>query len=158
MIQAEKDVIKLFENIGRGYGMDPLISNIVSIIYLEPEPISLDKIAKRTGYSLSSISNKIKQIELFTPITRIRKPGSKKVYLYMEKEMFKVLKTQIQKHREIKIVPLKTSLPNIIKNYKKQAKTEKDNKKVKILEQYYRDVKKFDAIMSRMIKKLEDSK
>ncbi len=155
MIQAEKDAMKLFDNIGRGYGMDPLISNIISIIYLEPEPICLDEIAKRTGYSLASISNKIKQIELFTPITRVRKPGSKKCYLYMEKEMFKVFKSQMRKHREVKIVPLKTHLPSIIKDYKKQAKTDKDKKKVKILEQYYKDVEKFDTIMSNMLKKLE---
>jgi DNA-binding transcriptional regulator GbsR (MarR family) len=157
MIQAEKDVMKLFDNIGKSYGMDSLISNIISIIYLEPEPVCLNEIAKRTGYSLASISNKIKKIELFTPIRRVRKPGSKKVYLFMEKEMFKVFKTQMQKHREIKILPLKKHLPPIIKDYKKQAKTDKDKKKVKILEQYNKDVEKFDTIMSKMLKRLEGS-
>ena len=75
----------------------------------------------------------------------------------MEKEMFKFLKQQMQKHREIKVVPLKTCLPTIIKDYKKQAKTDKDKKKIKILEQYYKDIKKFDIIMSKMLKKLEGS-
>ncbi len=155
MIQAEKDAMKLFDNIGKSYGTDSLTSNIISIIYLEPEAVSLDEIAKRTGYSLASISNKIKQIELFAPIRRVKKPGSKKTYLFMEKGMFKVFKTQMKKHREIKVVPLKKHLPQIIKDYKKQAKTEKDKKKTKILEQYYKDVEKFDKIMSKMLKRLE---
>jgi len=155
MIQAEKDTMKLFESISITYGMDILTSKISSIIYLEPEPVSLDELAKRTGYSLSSISNKIKRLSLFMPIIRSRKPGSKKMFVSVEKKMFKVLKAQLQKSREVEIIPIKNKLPNIIKDFKKQSKTEKDKEKLKIIEQYYTDVTKFDKIMSKMLKKFE---
>jgi DNA-binding transcriptional regulator GbsR (MarR family) len=158
MLDAEKEVIKLFEAMGKAYGIDSLSSKIFSIIYLEPEPICLDAIAKRTGYSLASISNKIRKLELFAPIIRSHKPGSKKVFISMEKEVFKILKAQLQKSREIEIVPIKNKLPGIIKDYKKQAKTDKDKKKIKILEQYYKDIEKFDRIMSKMLKRLEGLK
>ena len=155
MIQAEKDVMKLFESISTMYGMDILTSKISSIIYIEPEPVSLDELAKRTGYSLSSISNKIKKLSLFMPIIKSRKPGSKKIFVSMEKEMFKVLKAQLQKSREIEIVPVKNKLPGIIKDFKNQVKTEKDKKKLKIIEQYYKDVSKFDKIMNKCLKNLK---
>ena len=155
MMQAEKDVMKLFESISTTYGMDILTSKISSIIYLEPEPVSLDELARRTGYSSSSISNKIKKLSLFMPIIRSRKPSSKKVFVSVEKKIFKILKAQLQKSREIEIIPVKSKLPNIIKDFKKQAKTEKDKKKLKIIEQYYNDVTKFDKIMSKMLKRFE---
>lgn len=155
MLNAEKDVMKLFESISIAYGMDIVTSKIGSIIYLEPEPIALDELANRTGYSLSSVSNKIKKLSRLMPITKSRKPGSKKIFVSIEKKIFKILKIQLQKSREIEIIPIKNKLPRIIKDFKKQAKTEKDKKKIKILEQYHKDVLKFDTIMNKMLKRLE---
>ena len=88
MEELNKEIMALFQEMGRGQGLnDDLLMIIFSTLYLEPEPIAMEELAKKTGYSLASISNKTKLLEPIMDITRTRNPGSKK-YIYTWKKIF----------------------------------------------------------------------
>ena len=154
MLQAEKETITLFKNIGHMHGLDSLTTEIFIIALLEPDCISLEELSKRTGYSLASVSNKVKLLERMAIATKHRKPGDKKVYLHVDKKISKVTKKQIIKHREIETLPVLEKLPKIVSNFKKEAKTKKDKEKAKILENYYNDIKKMDKLTMELFNRV----
>jgi DNA-binding transcriptional regulator GbsR (MarR family) len=158
MLSAEKKAMKLFESIGMSQGLDKLTSDIFTIVFLEPDPICLDILSQKTGYSLASISNKVKFLEKVGVMYKERHPGCKKVFVGMEKNMDKMVLDQLRKKREIETKLAINKLPKIIKEFKKESKTEKDKEKIKLLQNYYKQTKKFDLLIKKMIETLENEK
>jgi len=138
-------------------GLDELSSKIVALLYAEPNELSLEEIAKRTGYSLSTVSTAMKFIERIGLIKRIKKPKSRKVYFYIEKGMIMFSLDVIRKKYERVILPTKQRLPSIIKRYKRE-KSENSKNELKIIENYYKEVLASEDIMKKSIKMLENAK
>ena len=78
MDELEKKFSGMYRKIGAMQGMDDLFSSIFSLLVLEPEDIAMDELAKKTGYSVASISNKVKILKVHGIVKKSRKPGSKK--------------------------------------------------------------------------------
>lgn len=154
MEELEKRFIEYYQEIGRLLGFDSLLASIFGTLYLEPEPIAMDELAKKTGYSLASISNKVKFLESMAVIKRTRKPGSKKVFVYLEKDFAKLMKEGMKK-QEYMINTAKARIPELIKEFKPKAKTEKQKKKLKLLENYHKQILKMDMFLVKMIKEFD---
>ena len=132
-------------------GLDELSSEIIAILYAEPREISLEELSKKTGYSLSAVCTATKLIERIDLIKRIRKPGSRKAYFYIEKEMI-VFSIDLMKRKYEKIIiPTKQKLPLIINKYKKE-KSESSRQELKIIENYYKEVLLSEEIVKNIIK------
>ena len=138
-------------------GLDELSSRIIALLYAEPNELSLDDIAKRTGYSLSAICTAMKFIERIGLIKRLKKPKSRKVYFYMEKGMIMFSLDIIRRKYERVILPTKQELPSIIKRYKNE-KSKNSKQELKIIENYYKEVLASEDIMRKLIQMLEDAK
>lgn len=156
MEELNKKVIELYQEMARGQGLtDSLMIEIFARLYISPEPVAMDDLAKETGYSLASISNKVKAIAIPLQIKRIRKPGTKKLFLYMEKDIMKIFKDALLKKEEFVVNITKEKLPKIIKEYKDKAKSGKDKEKLKIIESYYEQILKFETILGKILKEFE---
>ena len=156
MKELDKKVVDLYQEMGKAQGIqDQLLMELFARIYLEPEPIAMEELAKRTGYSLASVSNKVKILSPLMHIKKIKKPGSKKVYLYMEKDIMNMWKEAMINKEEYVVKKVKEKMPEIIQEYSQKAKTEKDKKKVIILEQYYDQMLQFEKILKKMIKEFD---
>ncbi|MBU4492961.1 MAG: winged helix-turn-helix transcriptional regulator [Nanoarchaeota archaeon] len=138
-------------------GLDELSSRIIALLYAEPNELSLNDIAKRTGYSLSAICTAMKFIERIGLIKRLKKPKSRKVYFYMEKGMIMFSLDIIRRKYERVILPTKQELPSIIKRYKNE-KSKNSKQELKIIENYYKEVLASEDIMRKLIQMLEDAK
>ena len=156
MEELNKKVTELFQDMGRGQGFnDDLLMTIFSTLYIEPEPLAMEDLAKKTGYSLASISNKTKMLGPIMNIKRTRKPGSKKIYLYMEKNILNIWKDMLLKKEEHVINKVKEKLPAILKEYKSKVKTTEDKKKLEIMENYYEQVLTFEKIINKIMKEFD---
>ena len=76
----------------------------------------------------------MKNLETLGMAQRVKKPGTKKVYFYMEKDLAKTNIRKLKASHEYLIKPMKERLPEIIDKYKDKVKTDKDKKKLKIIE------------------------
>ena len=150
MDDIDKEFIELYQTIGSVSGLDNLFVTLFAKLYIEPEDMAMENIAKETGYSLASVSNKVKVLETMGIVKRIKKPGSKKIFLRIEKDMIKIFKEHLAKKEEKNIKLIKEKIPEIIKKYKHKVKTEKDKKKIKILENYYKQILKTEKIISHI--------
>ena len=148
MMNIENDFMEFARKVGLDFGMDNLCSQIFGILYVEPEEVSMDDLAKRTGYSLASVSNKMKFLEGIGLTQKIKNPGSKKLYYYMEKNVFKMVKNKLQTGLQKEIQPAKQIIPSIIDKYKNAKLDEKQKKQFKIITDYYHQMLKFEELIN----------
>jgi DNA-binding transcriptional regulator GbsR (MarR family) len=155
MEQLNKRLIEIYQEMGRGQGLsDSLLMELFARIYIEPEPIAMDELARKTGYSLASISNKVKMLAPMMGIKKVKKPGSKKIFLYMDKDFIKIWKNALLKKEQYVISLAKERFPLLIKEFRNKAKTDKDKKKLKVIEDYYEQILVFEGFMKKMLNEL----
>ncbi len=153
MEKIDQEFIELLKYLTKIHGADDLTALLTAKVFLEPGEVAMEDLAKETGYSLASISNKTKLFEQAGIFKRITKPGTKKVFFSMEKDVSRMIMGMFLKEMEAVSVA-KTKLPDILKKYKSQARTEKEKQKLKIIEHYYSDILKFGKLMQEFIQKL----
>jgi DNA-binding transcriptional regulator GbsR (MarR family) len=157
MENLKKEVIEYFVQATRGQGVeDDALATIMGHLYIEPEEICLEELAENTGYSLSTISNKIKVMELSGIIKKSRKPGTKKVFVYMEKDFLEYSKKLLMRKRVAVFELAKQKVPELIKRYKDKAKTDKQKKRIKIMQDYLHQVEILDKSFEKMIQTIEE--
>lgn len=153
MDDCDRAFIAYYQKVGRAYGMDELSSSIFALLFLSPKEISLEDLARETGYSLSSVSNKTRRLEMMGCITRVRKAGSKKVFFYAEKDIMKMTLQVIEKIGSVEVTAAKAEIPVIIGQLKKTGLSAGQKEKIRILQAYQKDLQKFD----KLIQVLKDS-
>jgi len=150
---AKEEFIEYITEVNRIKGLDELSSKIIGNLYSEPEDLSLEELSKRTKYSLSAICTSTKFLERMSVLKRIKKPKSKKVYYYIEKDMMKKF-TKIWKERYKKLISLsKKRIPEIIELYKSQKASKEE---LKIVKSHYNQILNMEKIMKKFIETLEN--
>ncbi len=147
MDDCDHAFVSYYQKVGRAYGMDDLSSKIFALLFVSPTEISLEDLAKETGYSLSSISNKAKMLEMNTWITRVRKAGSKKVYYYTEKDMMTSILLMMEKIGSVEATTAKAEIPAIISHLKSHDLSDEEKKKIEILRIYLHDMQEIDKMI-----------
>ncbi|WP_269850600.1 GbsR/MarR family transcriptional regulator [Methanosarcina horonobensis] len=133
MIKNPRDeFIQLIVHNSKVQGLDELTSQILAVLFIEPEEIPLEELAEKTGYSLSAVSTASKFLASIGLIKKFRKPGSKKVYLFMEKDMISIGVRILRAKYENVILPTKQVLPGIIEAYKKKKIPKRPQKSWKL--------------------------
>jgi DNA-binding transcriptional regulator GbsR (MarR family) len=155
MDHLDQEFIDYFNTAGRSFACGDMPNTVIAILYIEPEPVAMEDIAKRTGYSLASISNMMKMLENMGFVQRIKKPKTRKAYFYMEKDIVKQNKQRLVLAYETCIKPSMEILPPLLKKYKNKARDEKAQRKYEIVEDYFRQMVEFEKILKHMIEGLD---
>lgn len=156
MYQFEKDFISFFEKVGQNLGMDGLPMKVFSVMFLELEDMTMDDIVAKTGYSLASISNTMKMLEGTGVVQRTKKPGSRKIYFRVERNLARMNMLKLQAAKDSMVKPAKLYFPEMIKKYKNKLKDEKSKEKFKIIEDYYEQMLEMETIMDKWRQDLEN--
>ena len=149
----KEEFIELMVEIQREKGLDELSSKLIGIMFIEPHDVTLEELSKRTGYSLSAVCTSMKFLEKLGLIKRFKKPGSRKLYFFMGKDMPSML-TEMVKRFEKYTSTLKTRIPGIIEAYRKE-KSKSSREELKIVEKYYEQLILFDNMMKKLIEMTE---
>ncbi|MBN1897081.1 MAG: hypothetical protein JW789_05190 [Candidatus Aenigmarchaeota archaeon] len=149
---AKKEFIELVKKLNKSKGLDDLTSHIIGILFIEPVEISLEELSERTGYSLSAVSTSMKIMSGSPMIKRIKKPGSRKVYFFMEKDMTQIIH-QSMKSVMGNVLVMKDKLPLLIERYKKENGPADERR---ILENHYIMVKKMEAMMGKFAEMMKE--
>lgn len=160
MVTAKEEFIELLTELQRMKGVDEITSKVIGILYIEPEEVSLEELCKNTGYSLSGVSTAMKLLVMAGIVKRIKKPKSKKVYFFMDKDMISFFLQSLGK-MEKNVMFIKDRLPGIIEKYKTE-KIKESKQELVIVEKYYKQLEltesamvKIKDIVSDLIKKKE---
>ena len=153
-MNPKEEFRELLCEISRRKGLNELSSRIFGTLYAEPREISLEELSERTGYSMSSVSTIMKLMCDSEMIKRIKKPKSKKVYFYMEKNIVSKLLDMMKENQKI-ILYAKEKVPKIIQRYKSEKMPKRE---LEIVENYFKQLKIMEDTLKRFIKILERKK
>jgi DNA-binding transcriptional regulator GbsR (MarR family) len=155
----KEQFIELIAGLQRAKGLDELTSKLFGILFIETKDIALDELAKRTGYSLSAVCTSMKMLERSGIVKKSRKPGSKKIYLYMEGDLMSMF-IEIMKRSENMVSMLKERVPGIIDDYRKlekSGKSDTSNEELRIIENYYEQLLSMEDIMKKLLEMLDNA-
>lgn len=153
-----KTVKKEFENLVyqgmKSYGLDELSSKLLAILHSEPDPLTLEELSTRTGYSFSAVSAAMKLLTGITLVEKTKKAGSKKLYFSVQKDMLTMTINAIKTKNEVFVGPALKDLPEIIERCKKNS--EEDSEEIlKLIEDYYQQMIALDLIFKNLTEYIE---
>lgn len=120
--KPEQELYRLFMETSGKIGVKPVVARIYALLFAEPDDLSLEELAERTGYSLSSVSSVVKLLEQFKKVQRIKKPGSKKVYVRCNSDLLGMMHDQFLSSVEQLVRPMTENLPFIVRDLKTELK------------------------------------
>ena len=136
----------------KSYQLNDVGAKICSIVYLSPEPVCLNELASKTGYSLATVSNTVKFLTNFFLITRVKKPGTKKVFVAGRNSPLDMLKSKTKMAMENEIKPIKKTFPELIKKLEGKKKYEKE---LELIKKQYKETLLLEKVMNQMRKIVE---
>ena len=154
MNQLEREFVEYYAKLAHGFGMGDLLMRIFGLLYLEPKEMALDVIAKKTGYSLASISTAMKTLETAGIVLRKKKPGSKKAYFYSDRNLLRMNVRKLTTAQNTIVEPAKTFMPEMLDKYK-NSKDKKIQQQLTFIKSYYKQMLEFEDIMKRWTKELK---
>jgi len=96
---SEKDVKKkifsTFADVAGSLGYSPLHGEIIGTLLVANKPLSLQELAKETGYSSSMISLSLDLLEVLGVIKKIKKTADRKLYVQLHGDLLECLKRAI---------------------------------------------------------------
>lgn len=134
----------------KSQGLEDLPSKLIGILYSEPKPLTLKELSTKTNYSFSAVSASMKFLVNIHIVETTKRGGSKKLYFLVQRDMMKVTLNQIKSKNELMVAPAIKNLPAIIQRCKK-SKSPDSKEMLKILEQYYEQMKAVDKILKKLV-------
>jgi DNA-binding transcriptional regulator GbsR (MarR family) len=157
MKKVEEEFIEHLAAGIRRLGLDSASSRLFGMIYIEPGEICIDDLATKSGYSLATVSIKVRILERVGLIERKKHPGTKKIFCYREKNMISFMKRKADDIYSHEIIPTRELLPELIKKGE-NARSEREKKQLKIMKDHLRQMKSIEKIFRQLnedIEKLE---
>ena len=135
-------------------GYSECSSRVLATALVEPNEISLEDLAKNTGYSLASVSTvlntKLKFLERLGVYKKYSKPGSKRVFVYADMDLARIQKEAFAYKVKNQIRPALKRIPQIIKKYSR-LKDEKSKRELKKLRKMESDLKKMEKMFETLV-------
>lgn len=140
--EIEEKIYSTFSDIASSIGYSPLHGKIIGVLLVHGKEMSLQELAKETGYSASMISLSLDLLELLGVIKRVKKTGDRNLYIILKGDLLESLKNAI-------ILRVKKSIDSTLIDF---GKSRQDLKKLKG-EERQRMLKTMD-ILEKEIKRL----
>ena len=91
----ETKILDRFSAVASSIGYSPLHGKIIAILLVRQKPMSLNEIAKETGYSPGMISLSFDLLEVLGVIRKVKKSGDRKLYVELSGDLLEALKNAI---------------------------------------------------------------
>jgi DNA-binding transcriptional regulator GbsR (MarR family) len=88
----EKDIYSTFADIATAIGYSEIHGRVIAALLVSNRKLSLNELAKKTGYSLSTVSLSLDLLEFLGMIKKIKKVGDRKLYVELQGSLIEGLK------------------------------------------------------------------
>ncbi len=91
----EEKIYSTFSEVASSIGYSPLHGKIIGVLLVKGRPLSLQELAKETGYSASMVSLSLDLLEVLGVIKKIKKTGDRQLYISLQGDLLGILKNAI---------------------------------------------------------------
>lgn len=113
--EIEEKIYSTFSDIASSIGYSPLHGKIIGVLLVHGKEMSLQELARDTGYSASMISLSLDLLELLGIIKRVKKTGDRNLYIVLKGDLLESLKNAI-------ILRVKKSIESTLTDFEKSRK------------------------------------
>jgi DNA-binding transcriptional regulator GbsR (MarR family) len=113
--ELENKILTTFAGVASAIGYAPLHGKIIGVLLVKDRPVSLQELAKDTGYSLSMISLSLDFLEVLEVIKKLKKSGDRKLYVELQGDLLEILKKAI-------IIRVNKTITDSLTDYKEDKK------------------------------------
>jgi DNA-binding transcriptional regulator GbsR (MarR family) len=125
----ERDIYSSFASIASTIGYSEIHGRIIAALMVSNKKLSLQDLAKKTGYSISTLSLSLDLLEFFGMIKKIKNAGDRKLYIELHGDLLEGLK----KAFIVKIQKSITDSLNRFNEYKENLKISNDKDKKRVM-------------------------
>ncbi len=90
--EIEKKIFNTFSNLARSMGFSPVHGNIIGSLIVGGGSLSLQDIARKTGYSVSMVSLSMDLLEILGIVKKVKKPRDRRLYIELDGDILESLK------------------------------------------------------------------
>ncbi|MBI2579971.1 MAG: hypothetical protein HYW27_03650 [Candidatus Aenigmarchaeota archaeon] len=142
-MDLRKSIYSTFSAVASALGYSEVHGMIISALLVENKSLSLEELAQKTGYSLSSISISLDLLELVGIVRKIKNSGDRKIYVRLEGDLLESLKTAFM--LKLKKEMLKTRME--MKKHRIVSKEKGTNQMIATME---KELKRLDTYIDRL--------
>lgn len=150
----EEKIYSTFSDVASSIGYSPLHGKIIGVLLVKGKSISLQDLAKETGYSLSMISLSLDFLEILGVIKKVKKTGDRKLYLSLHGDLLEALKTAIvlrtSKSIKTSLADFELAKNDLEKISENSREKESAIKTIDVLENEIKRLKKYMDILSEI--------
>jgi len=150
MTLIEKEFSGFIEELGCFAGLPSGLSPLFSILYIQPQEISMEELAQKSGYSLASVSLKVQQLVRLGLVIRRKRPGTNKVFLFVEKHLVEYSLGNLIDEKERLVASAKTRLPGLIERLSRQKLGQEEEMQLKNIRGYYRECLEMESLIKKL--------
>ena len=154
MGSAEEEIFDIGTRMFMTWGLDMATSKIISVLLFSPGELSSQELSEKTGYSLATIHNKLKMFEAAAVVQKISKPGTKRIYYFMEKDRVKLLQQKIEKVCNAEEAFCNDNLLPLLEKYKGKKVCAKEKKMLAIMSKFYSQSQELRALLNEFMQKV----
>ena len=114
-LDIQNKIYSTFGEVASSIGYSPLHGKIIGVLLVKNKPISLQELAKETGYSPSMLSLSLDLLEVLGVIRKIKKEADRKLYVSLAGDLLEALKRAI-------IIKLEKSIQNSLGEFEESKK------------------------------------
>ncbi len=147
----EKDIYSSFANLASTIGYSEIHGRIIAALMVSGKKLSLQDLAKKTGYSISTLSLSLDLLEFFGMIKKIKNAGDRKLYIELHGDLLEGLKKAF-------VVRIQKSVNDSLRRFSEykeslKASKSKDSKKVmNVLNILEGEIKRLDKYINLLAK------
>jgi len=93
--ELEKKILSGFAGVASAIGYSPLHGKLIGALLVKDRPVSLQELAKETGYSASMVSLSLDFLEVLEVIKKVKKTGDRKLYVRLHGDLLEILKKAV---------------------------------------------------------------
>ena len=93
--EIQNKILSTFGEVASSIGYSPLHGKIIAVLLVKDQAVSLQELAKETGYSISMISLSLDLLEVLGVIRKVKKTADRKLYIKLSGDLIETLKNAI---------------------------------------------------------------
>lgn len=137
--EVENKIYSIFSEIASSIGYSPLHGKIIGVLLVRGSPLSLEELAKETGYSASMISVSLDLLEILGITKRVKKTGDRKLYIKLSGDLLACLKNAL-------VMKLERGISSALNDFEEEKKKlSKNDSALKTIDVLEKEIKRLDS-------------
>jgi len=150
--EIENKIFSTFAEVARAIGYSPLHGKLIGVLLVKGRAVSLQELAKKTGYSAGMVSLSLDLLEVLGVVKKVKKEGDRQLYISLAGDLLECLKNaitiKVEKSIKESLIDFESAKTQLAKMNGQDAENAK--KTLEVLESELNRLHKYISLLSEI--------